>query len=350
MSFGSTPLGCAKNRTLIRPSNRWVLPTGMPNRADSGNRPSVDYECAVVGAGAAGLSAALVLGRARRSTVVVDTADPSNRAAPVIGGLLGFDQRPPDELYETGRAQLRAYPSVEYRHGEVLAGRASDHGFELDIDDGRQIRAKRVLLATGMSYCPPQLPGLAELWGTAVFHCPFCHGWEMRDRKLAALAAGDAGLHAALMLRGWTDDVVLLTDGKTDLTPDDERVLTAAGVRIDDRRVVELHGRDGELESIAFADGDTLARDGLLVEAPVRQRSALAEQLGATCTPGPLGTEPLSVDEMARTSTGGVFAAGDVCTEQPHISGAIAAGSEAAMIIVQSLLADDFGLPYPPGS
>ena len=302
----------------------------------------------VVGAGAAGLSAALVLGRARRKTLVIDAGEPSNRAAPVIGGLLGFDQRPPDELYATGRSQLEAYPSVQFRSGEVLEGRAVDHGFVLEVAGGDQVRAKRVLLASGMSYSPPQLPGVADLWGTSVFHCPFCHGWEMRDKKLAALAAGEQGLHTALMLRGWTDDVVLLTDGRTQLSPDDQRILDGAGVTVDDRRVVELIGANGQLEAVAFADGDRLARDGLLVEAPVRQRSPLAQQLGATCTPGPLGTEPLTVDEIARTSTSGVFAAGDVCTEQPHIAGAIAAGAEAAMIIVQSLLADDFGLPYPP--
>ncbi|SRX80168.1 FAD-dependent pyridine nucleotide-disulfide oxidoreductase [Conexibacter woesei DSM] [Mycolicibacterium parafortuitum] len=302
----------------------------------------------VVGAGAAGLSAALVLGRARRKTLVIDAGEPSNRAAPVIGGLLGFDQRPPDELYATGRSQLEAYPSVQFRSGEVLEGRAVDHGFVLEVAGGDQVRAKRVLLASGMSYSPPQLPGVADLWGTSVFHCPFCHGWEMRDKKLAALAAGEQGLHTALMLRGWTDDVVLLTDGRTQLSPDDQRILDRAGVTVDDRRVVELIGADRQLEAVAFADGDRLARDGLLVEAPVRQRSPLAQQLGATCTPGPLGTEPLTVDEIARTSTSGVFAAGDVCTEQPHIAGAIAAGAEAAMIIVQSLLADDFGLPYPP--
>ncbi|KGI66898.1 NAD(P)/FAD-dependent oxidoreductase [Mycolicibacterium rufum] len=308
----------------------------------------MEWECAVIGGGAAGLSGALVLGRARRKIVVVDADDPSNRAAPAIGGLLGFDQRPPDTLYATGRAELDAYPSVTYRRGEVTRGRAVDNGYLLDLADGTTISAKRVLLASGMVYCPPPLPGLGELWGRSVFQCPFCHGWEMRDRRLAALAAGTQGVHMALMLRGWTDDVILLTDGRSELSLDDRRVLQSAGIEVDDRRVVELIGADGALSEIAFADGTRLARQGLLVEAPVRQRSSLAAELGATCTPGPLGTEPLTVDTIHRTSAHGVFAAGDVCTQQPHIAGAIASGSQAAMIIVQSLLADEFGLPYPP--
>ncbi|KRE25546.1 pyridine nucleotide-disulfide oxidoreductase [Mycobacterium sp. Soil538] len=308
----------------------------------------MEWECAVIGGGAAGLSGALVLGRARRTTIVVDADDPSNRAAPAIGGLLGFDQKPPDALYATGRAELAAYPSVEYLRGEVVRGRAVDNGYLLDLVDGATISVKRVLLASGMDYCPPPLPGLEELWGRSVFQCPFCHGWEMRDKPLAALASGSQGVHMALMLRGWTDDVVLLTDGRSELSLDDRRVLQTSGVEVDDRRVVGLIGADGALTEIAFADGTRLARQGLLVEAPVRQRSPLAAELGATCTPGPLGTEPLTVDTIHRTSAHGVFAAGDVCTQQPHIAGAIASGSQAAMIIVQSLLADEFGLPYPP--
>jgi len=307
-----------------------------------------DWECAVVGGGAAGLSAALVLGRARRRTVLIDADDQSNRASPVIGGLLGYDQRAPAELYAAGRQELSSYPSVEYRRGHVRSGHRVDNGFVLEVQDSDPAHARRVLLATGMQYCPPEIVGLPELWGTSVFQCPFCHGWEMRGKRLAALAAGEEAVHSTLMLRGWTDDVVSLTDGRSDLSPDDEHALRSAGVTIDDRRIVELIGEEGQLTEIAFADGTRMARDGLLVEAPLRQRSPLAEQLGAACTPGPLAADAVGVDEIHRTDVGGVFAAGDVCTKHPHLAGAVAAGSHAAMIIVQSLLADEFGLPYPP--
>ncbi len=307
-----------------------------------------DWECAVVGGGAAGLSAALVLGRARRRTVVIDADEQSNRASSVIGGLLGYDQRPPAELYAAGRKELLSYPSVEYRPGQVSRGRRVDNGFVLEVTDSQPVHARRVMLATGMQYCPPKIPGLDQLWGISVFQCPFCHGWEMRDKRLATLAAGNEAVHAALMLRGWSDDVVALTDGRSDLSSADEYALRSAGVTIDDRRVVELLGDQGQLRQIAFANGTRMARDGLLIEAPLRQRSSLAEQLGATCTPGPLAADAIGVDDIHRTNAGGVFAAGDVCTKQPHLAGAIAAGSQAAMIIVQSLLADEFGLPYPP--
>jgi thioredoxin reductase len=155
------------------------------------------WECVVVGGGAAGLSAALVLGRARRRTLVIDAGEQSNLVAHGIGGLLGHDQRPPAELYVQGRHELSRYPSVELCKGRVVRATARDEVFELELEGGEIVRGLRVLLATGMDYRPPGLPGLAELWGNSVFQCPFCHGWEVRDRPLAALAPGEKGLHAA---------------------------------------------------------------------------------------------------------------------------------------------------------
>jgi len=306
------------------------------------------WECVVVGGGAAGLSAALMLGRARRRTLVIDMAQPSNRAAPTIGGLLGHDQRPPAELYATGRRELSAYPSVQYRRGAVVDGSVDDDRLRLVLDDGEEVDALRVLLASGMDYCPPTIMGLEKLWGKTVFQCPFCHGWEMRDKRLATLVAGDDGVHSALMLRGWSDDVVMLTNGPSDLDADGRRRLEAADVGIDERPIARLDGHDGQLTGIIFDNGRRLERDGLLVEAPLQQRSRLAEKLGAACETGPMSADSVGVDSLHRTSTAVVFAAGDICTAHPDVAGAIAGGAQAAMIIVQSLLADEFGLPYPP--
>ena len=208
-----------------------------------------------------------------------------------------------------------------------------------------------MLLATGMEYRPPELPGVAELWGRSVFHCPFCHGWEARDRPLAVLDNGGSGVHRALLLRNWSDDVMLLTDGTADLDAADRDRLTAAGVSVDERPVDGLVAQDGELAAVAFADGERLERRGLLVPAPMHQRSDLAEQLGAaSAEPGPVVVDAVAVDARYGTSTAGVFAAGDLSVQMPQIAGAIAAGSMAAVMIVQSLTADDRGLPFPPAA
>src|ERR1700757_3663982 len=212
------------------------------------------WDCVVVGGGAAGLSAGLVLGRARRRTLLADAGQQSNLAAHGIGGWLGHDGRPPGELYEAGGREIAADPSVEVRTVEVVTGERAGDVFELELSDGRRERARLVLLATGMEYRPPALPGLAELWGGSVFHCPFCHGWEVRDQPLAVLARGEQAVHAALVLRGWSDDIVLLTDGPGDLGDDDRARLTAAGVGMDERPLAEIVSADGELAAIAFAD------------------------------------------------------------------------------------------------
>ena len=311
---------------------------------------SMDWDCIVVGGGAAGLSAALVLGRARRRTLLIDAGEPSNLPAEGIGGLLGHDGRPPAELYALGRAELAAYPTVELRHGTVERGERVDGGIALELASGggREL-TRRVILATGMDYRLPELPGLAPLWGRSVFHCPFCHGWEMRDAALGVLGGGPAGLHRALLLRGWSDDLVLFTDGPAELPEDDLERLSAAGVELDERPVAGLIELNGALAAVEFADGSTRAREGLLVPVTVAQRSSLAAQLGAEpAEPGPVALDALVVDTMFRTTAEGVSAAGDVSAQMQQVAGAISAGSLAAAGVVQSLMAEEHGLEAPP--
>ncbi|HEV2814781.1 MAG TPA: NAD(P)/FAD-dependent oxidoreductase [Solirubrobacteraceae bacterium] len=302
------------------------------------------WDCIVVGAGAAGLSAALVLGRARRRTLVVDAGRQSNLAAHGIGGLLGQDTRPPADLYADGRQELAAYPTVELRPGEVVAGESAGATFVLELSDGSRERTRRVLLATGMEYRFPELPGIAERWGGSVFHCPFCHGWEVRDRALGVLDSGASGAHRALLLRSWSDDVALLADGPAGLEPDEEERLRAAGVAIDERPVAGLHGADGALDRVAFADGSERPLQGLLVPVTLHQRSALAGQLGAAVSePGPVVADAVAVDAKSATTVPGVFAAGDLTSTMPSVANAVATGHTAAAMVVQSLVAEGAG-------
>ncbi len=309
-----------------------------------------EWECAIVGGGAAGLSAALVLGRARRRTLVIDAGEQSNRAAHGIGGLLGHDGRPPADLYADGRRELTKYPSVQFVEGRVTGATAHDGPtFRLELADGSVHHAQRLLLAGGMEYEYPDIPGLHDHWGRSAFHCPFCHGWEARDQALAVLADGDRAVHMALLLRAWTDDIVVLTNGPTSLDDDQNRALADAGVRVDERKIVEFASHNDELAAVVFADGNELKREGVLMASALRQRTDLAAQLGVrTAPPGPVVVDAVVVDQQGRTSVPGVFAAGDVCAQMPQVSAAIASGTAAAAAIVQSLVHDQFGLPVMP--
>lgn len=309
-----------------------------------------EWECAIVGGGAAGLSAALVLGRARRRTLVIDAGEQSNRAAHGIGGLLGHDGRPPADLYAEGRRELAKYPSVQFVDGQVTGATAQDGPtFRLELADGSVHHAQRLLLAGGMEYEYPDIPGLRDHWGRSAFHCPFCHGWEARDQALAVLADGDRAVHMALLLRAWTDDIVVLTNGPTSLDDDQNRALADAGVRVDERKIVEFASHNDELAAVVFADGDELKREGVLMASALRQRTDLVAQLGVrTAEPGPVVVDAVVVDQINRTSVPGIFAAGDACAQMPQVAAAIASGSAAAAAIVQSLVHDQFGLPVMP--
>ncbi len=305
------------------------------------------WECIVVGAGAAGLSAALVLGRARRRTLVIDAGAPSNRTAHGIGGLLGHDRRPPADFYAAGREELRAYPTVELRPGAVVDGEPVDGGYVLELADGSRERTRRVLLATGMDYRYPELPGIAGRWGRSVFHCPFCHGWEVRDGALGVLDRGASGVHRALLLRAWSDAVTLLADGPAELDADERERLAAAGVTVDERRVAELRGPGDALTEVVFGDGTTRECDALLVPVTLHQRSGLAERLGAyAAAPGPLSADGVAIDGAFATSAPGVFAAGDLSTQMPSVAGAVAAGNAAAAMLVREMVLDSGGVGH----
>ena len=303
------------------------------------------WDCIVVGGGAAGLSAALVLGRARRRTLVVDAGGQSNGVAHGIGGLLGHDGRPPAEFYAVGRKELGSYPTVEVRRGEVVSGARGEAGFVLELADGSREVARRVLLASGMDYRYPSVPGIAERWGDSVFHCPFCHGWEVRDQALGVLDRGARGAQRALLLRMWSDDVTLLTNGPAELDAADVERLRGASVTVDERHVDELRGPESSLTSVAFTDGGERPLGGLLVPVTLYQRSGLARELGAAATaPGHVAFNPVDVDPMHHTTVPGLFAAGDVSAQMPSVANSVAAGSSAAAMVVHSLMAEAYGL------
>jgi thioredoxin reductase len=295
------------------------------------------WDCIIVGAGAAGLSAGMVLGRARRDTLIVDAGQPSNLAAGAVGGFIGADGRPPAELYERARAGLEPYGSVELRPGLVTAGSRDGDGFELHTDAGAAEPARTVLIAAGMDYRPPDVPGIAERWGRSVFHCPFCHGWEVRGGRLGVLDSGDGAVHRGLLLTSWSDDVTVFTNGDE---PPADPGLAAAGVAIDERSIAELEGPGTELEAIRFADGEKRACDALLVPAAMHQRSDLAAQLGAEPgDPSPIAADPIKADDRGTTSVPGLFVAGDVTGRMPSVANAVASGSNAAAAVVQYLTA-----------
>jgi thioredoxin reductase len=283
------------------------------------------FDVAIVGGGPAGLAAALVLGRMRRRVLLLDADDPAHGVSESVHGLFGHDGTPPSALRRTAQEQLRPYESVTTQMVTVEQARVTPSGFSV-VAGGTTSEAGILLLATGMRYELPRIEGVAELWARGVYHCPYCHGWEMRDQPLAVYGAGAA--HLALLLSSLSDDVVLLTDGSSDLDPDEAEQLRRRGIVIRDDAVARLEGGDGRLARVVFADGSTDDRPGLFF-VPSFTPSPLAAQLGCEVDQ----SDAVVIDEDGRTSVPGVFAAGDTTTDKKAVVLAAAAGSRAAYAI-----------------
>jgi thioredoxin reductase len=283
------------------------------------------FDVAIVGGGPAGLAAALVLGRMRRRVLLLDADDPAHGVSEGVHGLFGHDGTPPFALRRTAQEQLRPYESVTTETVTVEQARVTPSGFSV-VAGGTTSAARVLLLATGMRYELPRIEGVAELWARGVYHCPYCHGWEMRDQPLAVYGAGAA--HLALLLSSLSDDVVLLTDGSSDLDPDEAEQLRRRGIVIRDDAVARLEGGDGRLARVVFADGSTDDRPGLFF-VPSFTPSPLAAQLGCEVDQ----SDAVVIDEDGRTSVPGVFAAGDTTTDKKAVVLAAAAGSRAAYAI-----------------
>jgi len=286
------------------------------------------YDVIIVGGGPAGLSAALMLGRCRRRVLVVDHGKPRNAPAHNMHGYLTRDGINPIQFLRTGRDELKLY-GVEFRNAEVVEAKRRARHFDLQLHDGAIFRARKVLLATGVRDQLPRLEGLAEFYGISVHHCPYCDGWEWRDRALAAYGDGKAALGLALSLRTWTSDVIVCTDGKTRSLRPFRGALRRHRIKHFPQRIQRLEGKNGRLGRIVFSDGTSVARDALFFNTGQRQKSALAEKLG--CEFDRKGG--VKVDHRERTCVPGLFLAGDATRDVQFVVCAAAEGAIAATAI-----------------
>ncbi|MGY2236541.1 NAD(P)/FAD-dependent oxidoreductase [Pseudomonas gingeri] len=293
----------------------------------------------VVGASFAGLSAAMQLARARQRVLLVDSGRPRNRFATTAHGFLGQDGRSPQAIRYEALRQLLRYPTVEFVEGEVVSARQVDSGFAVVLADGREERAARLVLAIGLYDELPAIPGLPERWGKTVLHCPYCHGYEVRDRTLGVLATMPLSAHQASMIPDW-GPTVYFTQGLHEPEAGQLALLQSRGVAIERTPVVELLGQAPTLEAVRLSDGRLIEVQALFTGPKTRMASPLAEQLGCEFDEGPSGPY-LRVDERQQTTVPGVFAAGDAASPMHNATFASAAGVMAGVCAHQSLLGED---------
>ncbi|CAL9377016.1 NAD(P)/FAD-dependent oxidoreductase [Streptomyces sp. NPDC015242] len=298
------------------------------------------YAVVVVGGGAAGLSAALVLGRARHRTLVVDAGEPRNAPAAHMQGYLSRDGMPPAEFLAAGREEIARYGVELVRDRVVDVERGED--FAVVLAGGRTVRARRLVVATGLKDELPAVPGVAERFGRDVLHCPFCHGWEVRDQPFGVLATSPASVHQALMVSQWSKDVRLFlhTVDEAELSDEDLRRLAAARVDVVPGEVAELVVEDDRLTGVRLADGSAHARSVLFAAPRPVPQTGLLERLGAELHETPFGAYPV-VDATGLTTVPGVWAAGNAIGFAEQVVHAASGGYRAASAIVGDLLMTD---------
>ncbi|WP_458690546.1 NAD(P)/FAD-dependent oxidoreductase [Nocardia tengchongensis] len=294
------------------------------------------YDVVVIGAGAAGLSAATVLARARRSVVVVDAGEPRNASAQHVHGFLSRDGVEPARLLADGRSEMLGYG------GQLLDDRVTsiercENGFVVHARNSA-FSTRAVLVATGLRDELVPIPGLREQWGIDVLHCPYCHGYEVRDTPIAVLGGDNRPftLHQAALIRQWSPDVIFFPNG-IELSEQDRRTLTARGIHIDEEPVTHIVVDAGHVRGVALRDGRLVPRQTIFVGPTFVPRDELLRQLG--CTVG--DADWVTVDPTGLTSVTGVWAAGNVVDSPAQLIGAAAAGSKAAIAINHYLLAQD---------
>ncbi|WP_253884803.1 NAD(P)/FAD-dependent oxidoreductase [Actinokineospora diospyrosa] len=297
----------------------------------------LDCDVLVVGGGAAGLSGALTLARAWRDVVVVDSGEPRNAVAGGVHGLLGMDGIAPAELLERGRADVRRYGGRVVA-GEVRAMRRTVSGFVAELAGGGVVRARKLLVATGLVDQLPDIPGMRERWGRDVLHCPYCHGWEVRGGAVGVVATGPMSVHQALLWTQWTPDLVFFRNG-VEISDEQGQELAARGVRVVDGEVVAVVGED-KITGVRLADGTSIARETIVVAPSMVARVGFLAGLGLSPVEHPMGRH-LAADAAGRTDVPGVWVAGNAADLAAHVVVAAAAGVTAAAGINAELVRED---------
>ncbi|APJ10066.1 NAD(P)/FAD-dependent oxidoreductase [Bacillus safensis] len=294
-------------------------------------------DCAIIGGGPAGLSAALVVGRGRKQVIVFDDELPRNRVTQESHGFITNDGMTPFEIRRAGEADLQKYPNIKIKRSKIVEIQKKEERFTLLTHEGDTFEAKKIILATGLQDILPEIEGIHDVYGKTLFSCPFCDGWELKDKALALIAENQRALHMAKLLSNWTKDLIVFTNGHV-LAEEDKVLLTAHSIQVIDVPIVSIDHDNGQLRSLQLANGETVKREGGFVASEFKQSAPFAENLGCQMTKN----AGIETDILGRTTVSGVFACGDNLGGPAQLVLAAAAGSQAGMGVIHELVQEEF--------
>lgn len=296
------------------------------------------FDVIIVGGSYAGLAAGMALGRGLRRVLIVDGGKPCNRQTPFSHNFITQDGVPPHLIAAKAKAQVERYALVQILNGQVTDASITADGFHVRVDGKTLFSAKKLVFATGVRDLMPAIPGFAECWGISVLHCPYCHGYEVRDEVTGVLGNGDKAFELVRMISNWTKELTLFTDGPSTLTPEQTAALRQHGIGIEQARVQELAHDQGQLHHIRFINGTARAINALYAMPAFEQHCAIPQQLGCVLTEDGY----LQVDAQQRTSLPGIYACGDNTMRLRTVANAVATGTTAGMMLNKELIAQEF--------
>ncbi len=297
------------------------------------------FDVIIVGGSYAGLSAAMALGRSLRNVLVIDSGKPCNRQTPHSHNFITQDGVAPKKIAEAAKEQVLEYDTVKYRNGLVTKAGRLDTGFEVVTDEGERFRCEKVLFATGVEDLMPETAGFSECWGISVLHCPYCHGYEVRNENIGILAKGEMATELCRLIQNWSKTLTLYTNGTSDLSREQRQMLDTLNINVVEKEIAKLHHNSGYVQEIVFNDGTLAPVSALFARVGFRQHCDIPEKLGCELTE----QGHLEVNFMGKTSVAGVFAAGDNTTPFRSVSLAVSAGTVAGAAINMELIEEEIG-------
>lgn len=296
------------------------------------------FEVIIIGGSYSGLSAAMSLGRSLRQVLVIDSGLPCNRQTPHSHNFITQDGEKPAVISAKAKLQVDIYKTVQFYNGLAVKALKTESGFEIETESGVVFTSRKVLFATGVKDLLPEIEGFAACWGISVLHCPYCHGYEVKNEKTAIIANGEMGYEYAKLISNWTKDLRLCTNGKSELTSKQTQTLKNHGVLILEEEIDSFDHKDGYIKNIIFKNGEKVEVKAIYARPPFEQHCSIPETLG--CDSNEQGL--LKVDAMQKTNIPGVFASGDCTTPMRSVAIAVSTGSFAGAVINKELIDEDF--------
>ncbi len=316
-----------------------LLPMELPSHITNNEmNESNQYDVIIVGGSYSGLAAGMTLGRALRKTLIIDSGNPCNKQTPYSHNFLTNDGKPPNEIANLARQQVQQYDTVSFWDAWVTASIKTDTGFEVRVQSGETFTARKLVFATGIKDIIPDIPGFADCWGISVLHCPYCHGYEVRQQKTGILANGDIGFELSSLISNWASDLTLYTNGKSTLTDQQIEKLKKHHINIIEKEIDQIAHQSGYIENILFKDGMMAPVKALYARLPFVQHTPVPQSLG--CEVFPEGY--LKIDSAHKTTIPGVFACGDNTSRTRTVANAVSAGTTTGLMVNKALIGEDF--------